>query len=196
MMVLVCADEDQMNEIGKDKISGIKYFDELSTVNHAEYDAVFLLNHIPDMPLDPSWSSIPVFINEVIHTSSEMKFPANVIRINGWPGFLQREAWEAAGAITEEANAAAQVLGRRLLPAPDIPGLVAARVIAAIVNEAHQALNEKISSVGEIDLALRAGTNYPFGPFEWSDRIGPEKLYNLLLRMAETDAGCQPLFSI
>jgi 3-hydroxybutyryl-CoA dehydrogenase len=34
---------------------------------------------------------------------------------------------------------------------------------------------------------MRLGTNYPFGPFEWSEKIGLENIYDLLNKLAATD---------
>ena len=31
---------------------------------------------------------------------------------------------------------------------------------------------------------MKLGTNYPFGPFEWMDRIGRDKIYALLLKLS------------
>ena len=36
-------------------------------------------------------------------------------------------------------------------------------------------------------MAMRLGTNYPAGPFEWGERIGLNKLYALLLKMSVSD---------
>ena len=39
---------------------------------------------------------------------------------------------------------------------------------------------KKVSSKEEIDIAMKLGTNYPYGPFEWSQKIGLKNIYNLL----------------
>ena len=44
----------------------------------------------------------------------------------------------------------------------------------------------------DIDLAMKLGTGYPFGPFEWAELIGVEKVSGLLKRLAEKD----PLYEI
>ena len=49
-----------------------------------------------------------------------------------------------------------------------------------IINEAYFSLSEKVSSKEEIDIAMKLGTNYPYGPFEWSQKIGLKNIYNLL----------------
>ena len=47
-----------------------------------------------------------------------------------------------------------------------------ARILAAIINEAVQLLDEGVATRQDIDTAMRLGTNYPHGPLEWADRIG------------------------
>ncbi len=54
----------------------------------------------------------------------------------------------------------------------DGPGLVRARVVCCLINEAVSALMEGIASAEDIDLAMKLGTNYPYGPLEWADLIG------------------------
>ena len=58
--------------------------------------------------------------------------------------------------------------------------MIGPRVVAMIINEAHFALSENISTKAEIDIAMKSGTNYPYGPFEWCEMIGIEKIKNLL----------------
>jgi 3-hydroxybutyryl-CoA dehydrogenase len=40
------------------------------------------------------------------------------------------------------------------------------------VNEAATALAEGVASAADIDTAMRLGTNYPYGPLAWGDRMG------------------------
>jgi 3-hydroxybutyryl-CoA dehydrogenase len=49
---------------------------------------------------------------------------------------------------------------------------IAARILAAIVNEAASAVAEGVASPEAIDTAMRLGTGYPSGPLEWGERIG------------------------
>ncbi|MCW3087600.1 MAG: hypothetical protein JWQ78_986, partial [Sediminibacterium sp.] len=65
-------------------------------------------------------------------------------------------------------------------------GMIAARVIAMIINEAYFGLGDGISTRGDIDTAMKLGTNYPYGPFEWSEKIGLKKIYALLKKLNET----------
>src|SRR5690606_19872360 len=114
-------------------------------------------------------------------------FAENVARINGWPGFLQRPVWEIAGQNKEEIQSTFKKLGWEIIWVKDEPGMVTGRIVSMIINEAFYALNENISTVKEIDLAMKLGTNYPFGPFEWAKIIGIDKIYDLLNVLAEND---------
>ena len=74
----------------------------------------------------------------------------------------------------------------------DTPGFISARVIAMIINEAYYALEEAVSTKEEIDTAMKLGTSYPFGPFEWAEKIGLKNVYELLLALAITNARYLP----
>ncbi len=39
---------------------------------------------------------------------------------------------------------------------------------------------------------MKLGTNYPFGPFEWSEIIGLRKIHDLLMALSETDKRYTP----
>ncbi len=65
--------------------------------------------------------------------------------------------------------AAAGICGHRI---DDTPGLVVARTLAMLVNEACDALLAGIATREEIDTAMRFGLNFPRGPFEWTERLG------------------------
>ena len=53
-----------------------------------------------------------------------------------------------------------------------------------IINEAYYALEENVSTKQQIDIAMKLGTNYPYGPFEWGEKIGIEKIYLLLKKLS------------
>ena len=109
-------------------------------------------------------TSAPVFVNAVVTTSAQL--PMNAVRINAWNSFLNRPVWEVVFASDQWKERTIELLdamGRKTILVPDEPGLIAARVIAMIINEAFFALGEDISSKTEIDIAMKLGTNYPFG---------------------------------
>lgn len=133
----------------------------------------------------------PVFVNAVIATANQL--PANCIRMNAWNSFLERELLEMAvgmnhNALAVQAEQVIQALGWKYQWVPDVPGLIAARVIAMIINEAYFGLGDEISSKKEMDIAMKLGTNYPFGPFEWGEKIGLGRIHALLSKLSETSS--------
>jgi 3-hydroxybutyryl-CoA dehydrogenase len=61
-----------------------------------------------------------------------------------------------------------------------------------IINEAYFALDDAVSSKAEIDIAMKLGTNYPWGPFEWAEKIGLNNIYLLLQKLSLTNKRYQP----
>jgi len=129
----------------------------------------------------------PVMINSVVHTLQEIGQP--FIRINAWPGMLKRNIHELAmmgpapGALEEFYKQLE--LSYRIVP--DVAGMVSGRILAMIINEAYYTLQEDVSTKAEIDIAMKLGTNYPFGPFEWSEYIGLKNIYDLLNKLSKAD---------
>jgi 3-hydroxybutyryl-CoA dehydrogenase len=80
-------------------------------------------------------------------------------------------AWSpAAGADArwiEQAEHWLGVLGFRAHRIVDAPGLVVARTIAMLINEAADAVQQGVCSEADADTAMKLGVNYPAGPFEW-----------------------------
>lgn len=135
----------------------------------------------------------PVIVNAVHNTIAEIRHP--FIRINGWPTLLKREIAEIVlpSSITEDSiKPIFDQLQWKYQLAPDVPGMITARVLAMIINEAYFTLGAEVSSREEIDIAMKLGTNYPMGPFEWSEKIGLQRVYALLQQLQITDARYTP----
>jgi 3-hydroxybutyryl-CoA dehydrogenase len=62
----------------------------------------------------------------------------------------------------------------------EAPGLVLGRIVCQIVNEAHFVVGQGIGTRDDVDTAMRLGFNYPRGPFEWADAIGPARVVSVL----------------
>jgi 3-hydroxybutyryl-CoA dehydrogenase len=58
-------------------------------------------------------------------------------------------------------------LGFTPLPLADAPGLVVARTVAMLINEAADAVQQGVCTPEGADAAMKLGVNYPAGPFEW-----------------------------
>ena len=122
-----------------------------------------------------------IIINSVVIPLNQVN--EDFVRINGWNTFLKRPVAEAAIINTSLRTSAEQLLsslGRTIEWTPDVAGFITPRVVASIINEAFFALEEQISTKEEIDTAMKLGTNYPFGPFEWGKKIGLHNIYSLL----------------
>ena len=129
----------------------------------------------------------PVFANAVIPLLSEL--PENYIRINAWNSFFERAQIEMVTRPQQKETVEniLQQIGLQFIAAPDVAGMVAARVVSMIINEAYYAAGEGVSSKEEIDIAMKLGVNYPYGPFEWADKIGLQNIYMLLMKMQQEE---------
>jgi len=193
MMIVVSALDDQWNEL-----TGLRTNLAWQRVDHAadfdqykDADAFFCLK---ENEISAAFNSLtkPVIINSVVHTLAELNLPANVCRINGWVGFLNRTVWEIAGATDVAIESIFKPLDIKINFVKDEPGFISARVIAMIINEAYFALEDNVSSKAEIDTAMKLGTNYPFGPFEWAAMIGTGNILALLQQLYLTDSRYKP----
>jgi 3-hydroxybutyryl-CoA dehydrogenase len=135
-----------------------------------------------------------VMVNDV--TGNSALFPG-IVRFNGWPTLLKGNRVEASGpaALREKTEKAMALFGKQTTWVPDQPGFVTPRVISMIINEAYLALGEEVSSREDIDTAMKLGTNYPYGPFEWTRIIGADRIVRLLriLEAADTKYAPAPL---
>jgi 3-hydroxybutyryl-CoA dehydrogenase len=71
-------------------------------------------------------------------------------------------------------------LGMHVEPVGDGPGLVLARIVAQLVNEACFALGEGTGSAADIDAGMELGLNHPRGPLAWGDLIGADRVLAIL----------------
>jgi 3-hydroxybutyryl-CoA dehydrogenase len=88
---------------------------------------------------------------------------------NGVDAGAQAAAWAALAACGLQA-----VLLR------DVPGLLVARTIAMLINEASDAVYQGVCDESSADLAMKLGTNYPAGPFDWLRQAGVVNVVGLL----------------
>jgi len=189
MHIAVRATQQQKDELKN------KNFDSDVTIHWLEENEA--LQQMPDAFFDLTFNDanvdandftndVIVFANAVNSTCKEIN-KKNYVRINAWPGFINRTIIEVA-CINEQYKQQAEkiltALNWKFIWAPDDYGFIAARIIAMIINEAYYALEENVSTKEQIDVAMKLGTNYPYGPFEWSEKIGIEKIYFLLEKLS------------
>ena len=122
-------------------------------------------------------------LTQMIHESS-----ATFFGFCGLATFLNREILEVSLLKKKDLDKLEDVCGKlstKFAIVKDQVGLVTARVICMIINEAYFSIQENIASREDIDLAMKLGTNYPFGPFEWGEKIGIINVYELLKAVYE-----------
>jgi 3-hydroxybutyryl-CoA dehydrogenase len=131
----------------------------------------------------------PVFINTVTQSldafmsQSNFQGPVCIVGFNGMHTLLNRPLLELALGKAEDESIVADICGQlqtKYVLVEDRVGLVTPRVICMIINEAYYTAMEGTASKEAIDLAMKLGTNYPYGPFEWCARIGIRQVYELL----------------
>jgi 3-hydroxybutyryl-CoA dehydrogenase len=140
-----------------------------------------------DLQVYSALKDTPLFINTVFTTrsniSEQTRLSNPVIGFCGLPGFFNREILEVTydDKQSQQLTAIAEKLNIKCIRVKDQVGMVTPRVVGMIINEAFETLQNGVASRSDIDLSMKLGTNYPFGPFEWSERIGVAKLRALLL---------------
>ena len=195
MRLVIVANDQQREEIllnGIDDsctIDWIKTPAELSAFANCDaiFDLLFEDNGYDFSYLKNSLTKI-IFVNAVNKTIDELGHP--VVRINGWGGFLKTSIAEVACTDETEKEAAQRLLkclNKKAEWVPDIKGFVSPRVVSMIINEAYFELEENVSTKDEIDTAMKLGTNYPYGPFEWAKKIGLTRIAALLSELSKSE---------
>lgn len=105
--------------------------------------------------------------------------------------------WQSAEAIALSHNLSCQPedlakvedffagLGVAVVWLKDHPALLSLRIIALLINEACEAVQQAVASPEDIDNAMKYGVNYPQGPFEWLQQIGTAHILKTLQNLYE-----------
>jgi len=199
MRLVVLADEILKQELLNDsanrevEIIWINSVDEFSNNTNADgYIDLVFDNTNQRIELLKNFSQ-PVIVNSVTDTLRDINAP--FVRINAWPGFFRRSVVEAScnsNSLKEKTERIFNGLNKKPEWVPDEPGFITARVIAMIINEAWFALEEGVSTNEEIDTAMKLGTNYPNGPFEWGNQIGLKNVCELLQKLSKINTRYSP----
>jgi 3-hydroxybutyryl-CoA dehydrogenase len=139
-------------------------------------------------------SSLPaecaILSTSMVITATEqatwIKKKHRLIGIAALPGFSAASIAEIAPTIytpvesIEVARRFYLSIGKEIEVVQDRIGMVLPRIVCQLVNEAAFALQEDIATPEMIDLAVKLGLNYPYGPIEWADRIGVRQVHSVL----------------
>ena len=170
------------NEISFEHQMNIESVNDLS-----KYDVIFDFD-ISDFPENFEYyadlDDTIVLLNTVKISLVELSFTfgkssADIYGFNGLPTFINRETIE----ISSTSNVVSEKfksLNWDYVLVDDRVGLVTPRIIFMIINEAFYTVQEGTASKEDINVGMKLGTNYPFGPFEWVERIGIKDIYETL----------------
>lgn len=149
----------------------------------------FAIDESPEnLELYKDIAGLPVLVNIPKMSLSELAYFSGGVScllfgFNGLPTFVNREILEVSlynedgKPVLEEL---CKVLDTKFLTVDDRVGMVTPRIIFMIINEAYFTLQEGTARKEDIDQGMKLGTNYPYGPFEWSQLIGLQHVYELL----------------
>jgi 3-hydroxybutyryl-CoA dehydrogenase len=190
MILAVLASDLQKVEIASSAFfrkHEVVFSENISLWSHHVADAFIDLSFVPSAERIQKLARLlpkPVLVNAVTETLDRIH--PDFIRINGWPGFLQGETLEAA-ASEENRQLAGSLFGGQLIFVKDVPGFISPRVVAMIINEAYYTWEAGTGTKEDIDVAMKLGTGYPYGPFEWGEKIGLERITELLNKLSVDD---------
>jgi 3-hydroxybutyryl-CoA dehydrogenase len=201
MKVLLIGEEDRVNDL-KSRLADrpeleLERSDGDTEEDYDLYDVIFDLNFDDDpsnLPIYGALRDKAVFVSAVKLSLAEAiystgtKVKCRLFGINALPTFLPQAKWEVSlyrKFETPELNKLMEAFGIQYLPIEDRVGMVKPRIIFMIINEACYTLQEGTASIEDIDMGMKLGTNYPFGPFEWCDKIGVTSVFETLAAMYE-----------
>lgn len=195
MKILIIGEQVNFDEC-REKLGGEHRYSHVG--DHLEAEKFFGANDlIFDFIIDEdphafslySDKSVTVFLNtakislgELAHSVGH-EISCTVFGFNGMPTLFNRPVLELAVWQEKDLALLKEIcggLGSEFMLVDDRVGLVTPRVICMIINEAYYTVQEGTASRDDIDMAMKSGTNYPFGPFEWSRLIGIKHVYELL----------------
>ncbi|MGE0770709.1 MAG: 3-hydroxyacyl-CoA dehydrogenase family protein [Cyclobacteriaceae bacterium] len=134
---------------------------------------------------------LALMINSVTTSLQELTLKSEkvinniLVGFNGLPTFFERDVWEITALDSDKASRFMKSLDQSFAITDDRVGMVTPRVVCMIINEAYFTLQEGTATREDIDMAMKLGTNYPYGPFEWSQLIGIKNVYDVLSSVYE-----------
>lgn len=199
--VLITGDPERAAQLRKRFMrSGIDWNIEISDGEEEDFTSFDILFDV-NLDDDPeqlihylSLRDKPVFVSALKLSLAEGiyvhggKVKCKLFGFNALDAFMDDPVWELSlyrRFERQEAEEILKALGVEAEIVEDRVGMVKMRVISAIINEAAWALQEGTASVEDIDKAMQLGTNYPYGPFAWCDRIGISPVFETLAALYE-----------
>lgn len=134
-----------------------------------------------------------VFLLSAVNCTPELAFFQNqipyqgekIFGINAIPTFLERNILEASNPFNLDKAPVAGLPFENIEWVNSRVGMVTPRIVFMIINEAYYTFQEGTAEKADIDTAMKLGTNYPMGPFEWCQTAGIDNVYSTLKAIFE-----------
>jgi 3-hydroxybutyryl-CoA dehydrogenase len=118
--------------------------------------------------------------------------PSRTLCIDLLPDLARHRTLMQTASTSPSMRAAAHALlardGVGVTVIQDSVGFVAQRVMAMVINLAGEIVQQKITSIQDLEEGVRLGLGYPFGPLAWGDELGASRILNILKRMSDLTA--------
>jgi 3-hydroxybutyryl-CoA dehydrogenase len=118
--------------------------------------------------------------------------PSRTLCIDLLPDLARHRTLMLTASTSPSMRAAAHALlardGVGVTVIQDSVGFVAQRVMAMVINLAGEIVQQKITSIQDLEEGVRLGLGYPFGPLAWGDELGASRILNILKRMSDLTA--------
>ncbi|MDA8895888.1 3-hydroxyacyl-CoA dehydrogenase family protein [Bacteroidia bacterium] len=140
-------------------------------LDYTESDSTWVLLNMVKSQLEDEFASVGANYNG-----------EKIIGMNAIPTFLERSTLEYCNPFEVDLGSFPHAdLGWETLELVDSRvGMITPRIIFMIINEAYYTVQEGTANKADIDTAMKLGTAYPMGPFEWCERAGLENVYETL----------------
>ena len=186
---LVCHEFQKLEDIPVSVLQQSNVLINFEFDQHAENITDYLNTTCPLILLSAVFKKLPNQENNSIDSE--------VFGFNGLQGFISNGCWEISNPY--KCNTAILLsflseINKEMVWVENQVGLVAPRILFQILKEADQAYINKIATKSDIDLAMKLGTNYPKGPFEWMNDFSEKQISDLLqaIRQSSNDSRYEP----
>lgn len=201
MNILIIGDEINLNEcqqkFGETHSYALKSNQQEAESIFVDQDVIFdfcIDRNLSEMKIYRDHPDAIAFLNTVnlnlakLYKAVNEEITLSLFGFAGLPTFLDRPILETSIYKVEQKSKLERIckkLNTEFQIVEDRVGLVTPRVICMIINEAYYTVEEGTATREDIDLAMKLGTNYPYGPFEWAKKIGIKNVYEVLRAVYE-----------
>jgi len=191
MKILIIGEPENLNE-AKEKFGNDHSYEFSAEIldqkQLTDFDIIFdfIIEEQPEYVEAYSSLDLPVFLNTVKTSLAELNFiyglSDNIYGFNGLKTFFNRDLVEVT-TLKDDDGSLKKIfasLDSKYALVNDRVGMVTPRIVFMIINEAFYTVQEGTATKSDIDLGMKLGTNYPYGPFEWLEKIGINDVYEVL----------------